>query len=471
MKATSAHVALLAILMYGLLSVSYVYAQAKKSSAPGTAAASAPAQPPSFAPGAPPGAGFAFGPGAEPSPWEYRTIRLDHADAASLSQQLKKLVPSCDMVGDARTNQIIIHGTKEGIETVLSLVKQLDVPDATSPQSGVHAAIGPQPAVPIGPPLKSNLEKAWRDYAALVSNEPEVQKSVLQMLQQVEQFNSTTDEDRIKELQEHISHILGEQDRRAKENVRRAMEQCQRADEQLKRAVASSDDQQRTAAEVDRMEGQGKYQWAQNVQRAIEQLQIAMKINARIVDSVKAVADLTVDCRKLSAVENPTDDQQRELNDKKTQLKQMLSTQFDQRQKQESEELKYLRQRLDKLEEEISDRAQNRDNLINRRLDDLVSVSDGSLHSTVTLTGPAVTLEDVQGASTIQLKLDTPGAIKITRPVPPAKANAAANPSEPAMPASATVDGIQVQADSTPQPAEGAGTEDPDKQQPKAPQR
>jgi TolA-binding protein len=196
-----------------------------------------------------------------------------------------------------------------------------------------------------------------------------------------------------------------------------------------------------------------------------------MKINARIVDSVKAVADLTVDCRKLSAVENPTDDQQRELNDKKTQLKQMLSTQFDQRQKQESEELKYLRQRLDKLEEEISDRAQNRDNLINRRLDDLVSVSDGSLHSTVTLTGPAVTLEDVQGASTIQLKLDTPGAIKITRPVPPAKANAAANPSEPAMPASATVDGIQVQADSTPQPAEGAGTEDPDKQQPKAPQR
>jgi hypothetical protein len=397
MKATSVHVALLAVFVYGVSSVAYLYGQAngRPASAPPAAAA-----PPSAAPIAPTPSvssgeyGFTGNPNPE-SPPEYRTIRIEHADASVLAKQLKDLVPYSTVLGDARTNQIIIHGPKEVIETILSLIKQLDVPDAENVPGAKNSGFTfgfAKPATPMGPPTASATIGArlpsWRkaseeysDWAA--GDEKEIQQTVLRMLQMLNDHQASPSADGVQELKGRIDHLLSEQARRANEEAQRADEKAQLANQQAQKARALSDDEQRLAAEQARRAADDARRTAEQARRTIEQLQRALQTppgNEHASDDARwamevdqRIAALSLTIRQLEAAGNPTDKQKAELDNAKQQLKEHLATQFDEHQKQESEELKQLRERLDKLEKEISDRAQHRDDLINRRLDDVIS--------------------------------------------------------------------------------------------------
>src|ERR1700690_697706 len=104
MKATSAHIALLAVLMYGLASTTYLYGQAAKPAASVDAGASPAAA------NVPPGVGAAPFESSNPDwgPNEYRTLHIKYATASVLAKQLKELAPPFTTVmGDDRTNQII----------------------------------------------------------------------------------------------------------------------------------------------------------------------------------------------------------------------------------------------------------------------------------------------------------------------------------------------------------------------------
>ena len=56
----------------------------------------------------------------------------------------------------------------------------------------------------------------------------------------------------------------------------------------------------------------------------------------------------------------------------------MLNSQFQERQKAETGELKQLRDRLEKLEKEINERTQNREEVIKRRLEQLLSAKSAA---------------------------------------------------------------------------------------------
>jgi multidrug efflux pump subunit AcrA (membrane-fusion protein) len=58
-----------------------------------------------------------------------RVLRLKHANAPDLAIQIERLF-GIPVVADIRTNQMTVHTTKKGVETVLDYVKELDVPSA-----------------------------------------------------------------------------------------------------------------------------------------------------------------------------------------------------------------------------------------------------------------------------------------------------------------------------------------------------
>ncbi|HEY2760699.1 MAG TPA: secretin N-terminal domain-containing protein, partial [Pirellulales bacterium] len=459
MKTTSAHVALLAVLMYGLLAATHLYGQPRRSPAAVSAAPTASDSDSNSK---------ASDPDLQAN--EYRTIHVKYAEASFLAKQLKDLVPMFTIViGDDRTNQLIIRGRKDGIETTESLIKQLDVPDADGPKNTNFGFGIAKPAMPRGPSatakvlggpktshvavkMSSDWVKAWQDYTALTGDETPVQKAVLAMRDQLEQAKVSGNSDAARELENQINHLLGEQARRAAEQAQRAAEmmgkqlsteehirslenyrnneklspaereknaaELQQAREALHAKTSNSPDDQ--SAEQARIAAEDARRAAEKAKRTIEAVQRAMQVAVPQYYSDLQLEKLVAEYKKLAATENPSDEQQRELDAQKSQLKEVLSTQFDVRQKAESEELKRLRERLDKLEKDISDRAQNRDEFINRRLKELMSSSADSAAGVSTVNVSELTGEDLQGAGHIQFQLTSPGTITITKPVPPA---------------------------------------------------
>jgi len=77
--------------------------------------------------------------------------------------------------------------------------------------------------------------------------------------------------------------------------------------------------------------------------------------------------------RQLKSRENPSDDEQKQIADLTDQLRQSLDSEFKQTQKSQFDEMAQLRNRLDKLQKEITDRNKNRESLLDQRLSDLLS--------------------------------------------------------------------------------------------------
>jgi hypothetical protein len=77
--------------------------------------------------------------------------------------------------------------------------------------------------------------------------------------------------------------------------------------------------------------------------------------------------------QKSATTEKPNEEQQKKLDALKRQLRELLNSQLQERQKSETNELKQLRDRLEKLQKEIDERLQNREGVIDRRLEQLLS--------------------------------------------------------------------------------------------------
>src|SRR5262249_3030741 len=95
-------------------------------------------------------------------------------------------------------------------------------------------------------------------------------------------------------------------------------------------------------------------------------------------DDVKtdaAVNSLAAGVRDLMTAEKLTDEQKKRLEDAKDKIKDLLDKQLQSQEKTQHDELKTLRERLEKLEKEISERAQNRQSIIDRKLQDLLSAN------------------------------------------------------------------------------------------------
>jgi hypothetical protein len=88
-----------------------------------------------------------------------------------------------------------------------------------------------------------------------------------------------------------------------------------------------------------------------------------------------AIDELAAGARLLSATEKLSDDQKAKLEKTTAMLKDLLEKRLQNQEKTQRDELKLLRERLEKLEKEISDRAQNRQSIIDRKLQDLLSAN------------------------------------------------------------------------------------------------
>jgi hypothetical protein len=417
MKATSTHIALATVAMYGVLSATYLYGQANKLPArdPAKQTEKTPATDPSYPLQASDGV---------PGPLSYKTIHVERADAGVLAKQIQDLVPDARIVGDARTNQIIIHGGKEDIATAENLIKQLDVPTPQKPQAvnggppgvpGMPAPAyvwvtpGAKPAYPAVPQSNGSAD---------VANE--LVKQLQPLLAQSDQLKSIGKTEEAQKLQARIAQLLSEETRRAEENIQRTKEIVQRATEQAQKALASGDDQLRQTAEQDRKAAEEGERGAEQARRTIDQFrrsienrERAQEVARRAIEVEQRIAALSIGIQKLEAGGELSDKQKADLDEAKQQLKVQLVAQFDQRQQVESLELKQLRDRLDKLEKELSDRSQNRDNQINQRFQELTAPpsQQGADKRTTTIKASNLTLENVNGAK--QLTITSPSEITI----------------------------------------------------------
>ncbi len=426
MKATFTHVALLAIFMYGVLSTAFLYGQTKKLPTPDIRADSLTLVLPESS--------------NNDKSADYRTIHVKFASVEILAKQLKDLLPATTVIiGDNRTSQIIVRGPKDGIEMAESLIKDLDIPDPAAKNdfgrmgSGRLTLIGPPAITVMGgnasgvsavdPNGIADLQKAWEAYAnlAMGGSEETLKKDVLKDRELLDQLRASGQVESATKVLGVIQHLLHEQARRAEENARRADEQAQEAKQQAQKAEAANDDQQRQTADELRRTADDARRTVEQVRRTVEELQRGLTGNAvvaeqsqrrneeikRVIEANRQamqasqqIADLSSQIRTITnqAGENISNSQKAYIDAVTTKIRNLLSTQFDERQKQESEELKQLRQRLDKLEKSISDRAHSRDKIINQQIDELTSASPGPNAQGATLTSSNLTLENLQGA-------------------------------------------------------------------------
>jgi chromosome segregation ATPase len=109
--------------------------------------------------------------------------------------------------------------------------------------------------------------------------------------------------------------------------------------------------------------------------RNLEQKNVAaVQLSVRQSDKFdRQIKDLLTEYQQLQSVDQPKEEQEKKLSTLKDQLRTLLNSQFQERQKTESGELQQLRDRLEKLEKEINERTQNREDVIKRRLEQLLS--------------------------------------------------------------------------------------------------
>jgi len=87
----------------------------------------------------------------------------------------------------------------------------------------------------------------------------------------------------------------------------------------------------------------------------------------------QAISKLAADLQALKKLEQPSDSQKRLMDDLKAQLSDKLDEQFKETQKAQIDEVTKLRERLDNLQKEITDRNKNREEILGQRLEDILS--------------------------------------------------------------------------------------------------
>ncbi|HTQ39042.1 MAG TPA: secretin N-terminal domain-containing protein [Pirellulales bacterium] len=458
MKCTLSSVAMLAVFMYGLMCAAFLYGQAEAPSTPAVppppsaAGASqgrrAPHATAIVTPGAP-AATSVTTPGSpdaitgvivsgtpdsipitvrsngmvtpEGEKQELRLFKLSNADASAIVPELATLFAGLTLVPDARTNTLIVQGTPEVLAKVEKVIQQLDAPQAQSGTVSNKSAHGKAAVSSASagsqsenPQMKSGTGGGggigdgffggggsaggtgggvWQfappegatDAAATFINNGRFDQAQ-QAAEQTRQF---------KQLMDNLSQLKAVMKGDDLATLQRAAEAMKRANEEAQRA---NEDARRATEVLNRIEA-----------------------TARMIRGEEEDTDPTP--QRKAALERDQDT-----------LKKLLDSQFDDQQKRESDELQQLRQRLDKLEKEINDRAANRDNIIKGRLKELTSsaAATPSLQPVTIFTSPSLTLENGSGSVPVQIETKTPGTITITRPAPTEPASADSAPADDA---------------------------------------
>lgn len=87
----------------------------------------------------------------------------------------------------------------------------------------------------------------------------------------------------------------------------------------------------------------------------------------------QAINNLAAQLQSLKKIELLSDAQKAQMDDLKAQLMEKLDEQFKETQKAQFDELAQLRDRLDNLQKEITDRNKNREEILDQRLEDILS--------------------------------------------------------------------------------------------------
>ncbi|HEY2825990.1 MAG TPA: secretin N-terminal domain-containing protein [Pirellulales bacterium] len=243
------------------------------------------------------------------------------------------------------------------------------------------------------------LEKRFRDADAAYKQAEEQFQKMTELLKQADDgLRSAENPSAAEKIHQQYLKFF-EAQRAAADGLRRASEEQRRAVEQQRRAVEARTLSQ-NAFGPQHMGQANSFTWSagppSESQQKIDQLvQQYQAIKADPVD--KGGADL----KRIDAL--------------KDELRKALDKQFDERQKSEKSEIEQLRKRLDQLEKEMSQRSENRQSWVDKRLDGLLAASPAStaVSGTITLSPSGVSTLTSSGNGVITIKSD---AIEMNAP-------------------------------------------------------
>ncbi|HZZ29295.1 MAG TPA: secretin N-terminal domain-containing protein [Pirellulales bacterium] len=326
--------------------------------------------------------------------FEIHTFQLKHANSndvynslmATFKEALSKpgAGANWNLSDDRHINDLIVTAPKEDFPQIDALITQLDSSDALQPASDALTDAAKQ---------LSNASKRLSNTDAALQQAQTTQQLYNNLIQQVQslpaaqqpQFEKVLKQ--FEETQRRLADQTAVQSQLREDMARRNQELRKRYEEQARRNTEDAEQMMKTQA-------------------------LQQRLNA-LANDIRTLTSKSGDA--------PSDQQKSEIEALKAKLKDTLSRQFDDQQKSESDELQQLRERLEKLEKEISDRAQSRNQVIQQRLNGLLSANRAALPNSgtmpVRITSPQLILDNVPGSGTLQLDASTPGTITLTQPV------------------------------------------------------
>ena len=148
-----------------------------------------------------------------------------------------------------------------------------------------------------------------------------------------------------------------------------------------------------------------------------------MTVQQRALEA--SISKLADRLQSLKKTEQPSDAEKQQMDLLKTQLTDLLDEQFKENQKAQFDELAQLRERLDKLQQEITERNKNREEILSQRMEDLLS---GKIPTTTPAAGRrAVRVGVANAAPVAPAAVPAPGAVPQPNPYN-------VNPGAPVMP-------------------------------------
>lgn len=348
---------------------------------------------------------------------QVKVFQLKFADAATLANQLQFFV-SGNVVADPRTNQLVMSGPKGDLDVAEALIIKLDV--AASPQPNANKTPTPiaAPGTPVrraagggggfgggggysgitvvpGPAANAPWDVTGSGsgnvgvgdgptataipgvVGALWGNNPNGGPATVRYVNPKNPGELEAVQKRAEAEAKEMEQVLKQVQELAKSGKADEKPELVQRIQQLAEMQRNLTEDQYRAAQAAHQELFGKFQQLANPNAVNVPNPFNWQANDPEAAKTKMeIDDLVRSYKTLMAIPG-TDDQKKLLDEKRTDLKQrlktLLETQFESQQKTQIEELKQLHQRLDKLEQEISDRSKNRDSLIDRRLNQILS--------------------------------------------------------------------------------------------------
>jgi biopolymer transport protein ExbD len=381
---------------------------------------------------------------------ELKILSLKNADASTTAEQLKALTADKDVVivPDGRTNQLIVRGSKQDLADLEAIAQKLDetatqqnqhgesrMPGALQPtasdkvvtvfrlenipaEAASNALQGAMNEVFSQPGSTIHWNQTTNGANLVVSAPKSAMPQIAELVKKLDVPGAKTIHTLTKPGSVNVvvpdTHVVVDQ---ALSQAKQLADQTQQMQVQVQQLQQLEQEKAKLVADGKAQDAAALQKLLEEQRRNFEQVRRNYEIDVRPMngnrwqvaeDPVQRSLDtLANEIRLLAAQagDNPSDEQKDKIEALKAKLKEKLSDQFEQRQKEESEELQQLRQRLDKLEKEISDRAQNRDKVLQQRLDNLISAAQpNSGQQQITFFNVPASINSGTGGGTLQLQ-------------------------------------------------------------------